>query len=257
MKAGVICYLEDRKLGPGIAWGVKGAWVVWDTHGGSHRSVLRVCRSGGCARGSHHGAGGSDGFPFCCVIAGQHRAAPSGPQMKTAPKARRTRWDGAGGTGAAPSQSSWSGGITPKPPLSPRRAAVPGAPRRALSRRHSPGSARTAAPAAPRSRRRPWRSRCSRCSWPCRCRCPRRQQLRPGPCGADPVHCPGEGPAALRLRRSDGGTRHRHRAAGHGPRGCGAGVAQSPPAEMAPGKRVSIHGHLMGAGSSLVAGFGV
>lgn len=72
LKAGVICYLEDRKLGPGIAWGVKGAWVVWGTHGGSHRSVLRVCRSGGCARGSHHGAGGSDGFPFCCVIAGQH-----------------------------------------------------------------------------------------------------------------------------------------------------------------------------------------
>lgn len=102
-------------------------------------------------------------------------------------------------------------GSTPKPPISPRRAP-------ALRRTRCP-------PGVPRSPRCPVPAALTRvCSY-CSSRCASLSEAMvpplppllavpvpvpvpaaaaaapPGPCGADPGHCPGEGPAALRLRR--------------------------------------------------------
>lgn len=78
----------------------------------------------------------------------------------------------------------------------PHRCPVP-----ARCPRYSPGSAHTAAPAAPRSRR-PWcRRSAPRRPVPVPLPVPAAAAAPPGPRGAGPGHCPGEGSAALRLRR--------------------------------------------------------
>lgn len=142
----------------------------------------------GARSSSSTAGGGAVGWPPCPSTLPSHspeaapQTGPGGAHWRCRPQRGSTHKTAHLPQGVPPRPAVPSDPRSPPGARCPPVPPPPPAPSRARCRPHSPGSAHTAAPAAPRSRR-PW---CRR-SWPCRCRCRcprwRRRRLLPGRAG--------------------------------------------------------------------------